>query len=90
LAEAREGRDLARKQLRGDIDPSEAKKKARQDQGAGATFQQVAKEYLGKLEREQRADATRQKAERVLGLVETALGGAEAGRNWPHRRSSGR
>jgi integrase len=74
LAEAREGRDLARKQLRGDIDPSEAKKKARQGQGAGTTFRQAAKEYLAKLEREQRALATRTKAEWVLGLVEDALG----------------
>jgi hypothetical protein len=74
LAEAREGRDLARKQLRGNIDPSEAKRKARQDQGAGTTFQQVAKEYLAKLKCEQRADATRKKAEWVLGLVEGALG----------------
>ncbi len=75
LGEARDARDAARKQLRGNIDPSQAKQAARQNQGMGTTFQHVVKEYLAKLEREQRADATKKKAEWVLSLVEARLAG---------------
>src|ERR1043166_8116671 len=54
LGEARECRDAARKHVRDNVDPSEAKKQARRDQGAGITFQQVAREYLTKLKRDPR------------------------------------
>ena len=57
LAEARQGRDKARKLLEQDIDPSTAKREAKQATAAAAanTFELVAREWLAKTEPERAA-----------------------------------
>jgi integrase len=74
LAEARERRDVARRQLRDGIDPSEAKKQAKRARAAQATFEQVAGEYIAKLTREGRAPATLDKAVWILGFAKRPFG----------------
>src|SRR5687767_3647475 len=65
LKAARAARDRAKELLAGGNDPSVAKKVARQESQVAAanTFRAVADEYLAKIRREGRADATLTKAE---------------------------
>lgn len=75
LAEARDARDRAKKQLALGIDPSEAKKDQKAAQGMpGETFKEVAKEFVEKLKREGRARATIIKKEWLLDFAYPTLG----------------
>jgi len=72
LAEARDGRDAARKHLAAEIDPSIKRKLDKQ--AAGNTFRVVAEELLKKLEREGRAPATLAKLRWLLDFAFATLG----------------
>jgi integrase len=74
LVEARSKKEAARKLLRENVDPSRAKQLARKAEDGEITFRAMALEYLAKLEREQRADATKKKAAWVLDLAFRRLG----------------
>ena len=72
LAEARDGRDTARKHLAAGIDPSIKRKLDKQ--AGGNTFHAVAKELLKKFERERRAPATLAKLRWLLDFAFAAFG----------------
>lgn len=76
LKDARERCAEARKLIAAGIDPSEKKRVDRLDATlkAATTFKAVADEYIGKCEREGRADVTVGKARWLLSLLEPALG----------------
>lgn len=75
LAEARKAREAARALLAKGLDPSLEKKRQKQEEEAKAvTFRMVAEEYLEKLRREGRADATMKKVKWLLGLAYDDLG----------------
>ena len=73
---AREAREKAKSQLAAGVDPSQAKQAAKRKERAATlhTFQAIAKEYVAKLRREQRAKGTIAKLEWLLGLAFDALG----------------
>jgi integrase len=78
LHDARRKRDEAKDQIREGIDPSAARKQERIERlSAFATFDIVADEYLGKLEREGRAPATMKKLAWMLGFARPSLGSLE-------------
>jgi len=72
LAEARQGRDAARKHLAAGIDP--AIKRKLDKQAAGNTFRLVGEELLKKLEREERAPATLVKLRWLLDFAFAVFG----------------
>ena len=75
LLQARMGRDTAKSQIDDGTDPSQAKKLARLEaEFPGDSFEIVAQEYLAKLRREGRAEATMTKAEWLLDFARPALG----------------
>lgn len=75
LADARSGRDEAKKLLAKGEDPSKAKKKARADQATtGDTFRLVAEEYVAHQRRNERAEATLKKLVWVLDFAYPTLG----------------
>ncbi|HWA70118.1 MAG TPA: integrase arm-type DNA-binding domain-containing protein [Rhizomicrobium sp.] len=75
LLQARMGRDKAKVQLDEGSDPGHVKKLARLEaEFPGDSFEIVAKEYLAKLRREGRADATMTKAEWLLDFALPVLG----------------
>ncbi|MCR6631437.1 MAG: integrase arm-type DNA-binding domain-containing protein [Magnetospirillum sp.] len=75
LAAAREARDAARKLLAAGIDPSEDKKQRKLLQyGSGDSFRAIAEEYVAKLKREGRAEATITKIEWLLSFAYPTLG----------------
>src|SRR5665213_4467308 len=75
LLEARMGRDNAKVLLDEGKDPSYVKKLARlESEFPGDSFEIVAKEYLAKLRREGRADATMTKLEWLLDFALPVLG----------------
>jgi len=75
LAEARAARDAARKLLAAGIDPSEDKKQRKVLQyGSGDSFRAIAEEYVAKLKREGRAEATISKIEWLLSFAYPTLG----------------
>jgi integrase len=75
LQDARTKRDEAKTLVRAGIDPSQARKdEKRERETANATFDLVADEYLQKLRREGRADATMTKLEWMLKFARPALG----------------
>ena len=75
LADARLGRDQAKKLLAKGEDPSRAKIKAKADQGkAGNTFRIIAEEYMTHQRRNERADATLAKLEWLLDFAYPSLG----------------
>jgi len=80
LAEARDGRDAARKHLAAEIDPSIKRKLDKQ--AAGNTFRVVAEELLKKLEREGRAPATLAK---LRWLLDFAFARPPLGRGRPRQ-----
>ncbi len=73
---ARETRDDARGLLATGIDPSQAKKDSKRAEEAATrhTFRAVSDEYLAKLKREGRAEATLTKLEWLLSLANGAIG----------------
>jgi integrase len=76
LADARQKRESAKKLLASGVDPSLQKKqeKIRKRAANAHTFQAVADEFLVKVEREGRADATLTKKRWLLGLARADLG----------------
>jgi integrase len=75
LADARQGRDAAKRQLAAGVDPSQAKKQAKAIQGAsGDTFRVIAEEYVSKLKKEGRANTTISKIEWLLSFAYPTLG----------------
>lgn len=76
IKRAREVRDNARELLATGGDPSQAKKEAKRAEEAATrhTFRAIADEYLAKLKREGRAEATLTKLEWLLGLANSAIG----------------
>jgi integrase len=76
LAEAREKRDAARKQLASGIDPAAKRKldKVAAAIGAANTFRAVAEEWLAKRTHEGRAEATLSKTRWLLSFAYEAIG----------------
>jgi integrase len=76
LAKARALRDEAKSKLAAGIDPGEEKKTAKRVAEAAIkeTFAAVADEYLGKLRAEQKAQATLDKADWLLGMAKADFG----------------
>ena len=76
LEEARDARASAKRQLHEGIDPSQAKqeKKRRQQVSEANTFGLVADEWVQKLQREGRADATLQKTIWLLDIAKPNIG----------------
>jgi integrase len=77
LKAARDSRDRAKELLAAGTDPASAKRVARQqaELASANTFQAIADEYVAKIRREGRADATLIKAEWLLGFANQGLGG---------------
>jgi integrase len=75
LANAREGRDEAKKLLARDIDPSAQRRLDKIKASAGNTFRAVADELLAKLEREGRASVTLTKKRWLLAFALPVIGG---------------
>ncbi len=75
LAEARRARDDAKDKLEQSIDPAETRKleKLAVSRAAADTFEAIAGEWLLKIEREGRADATMIKSRWFVGLLSTSL-----------------
>lgn len=76
LAAARRARDDAKEKLEQRVDPSEARKleKLAVTRAAGDTFEAIAEEWLQKIEREHRADATLIKSRWFVSLLACTLG----------------
>lgn len=76
LAEARKRRDAARMEIAAGVDPSLERrhKKMAARVGARNTFEAIADEYIAKMRREGRADATLRKANWFLELLKPGLG----------------
>ncbi|WP_298286178.1 DUF4102 domain-containing protein [Novosphingobium sp.] len=76
LADARKRRDAARAQIEQGLDPTieRPREKAAAKFNAENSFEQVASEYLAKMEREGRADTTVIKAKWFLSLLKPAIG----------------
>jgi integrase len=76
LADARTRRDEAKRLLASGIDPaSEAKKeKAQRKASTANTFEAIAEEYLAKVRREGRAEATLTKKRWLIGMAIASLG----------------
>lgn len=75
LADAREGRDKAKKLLIAGIDPSEAKRQGKEEalEAAAQTFGSIAEEFLKRLESEGRAKSTVVKSRWLLLDLAVAL-----------------
>lgn len=74
LAEARQARDDAKRLLAKGIDPLQAKKEAKTVAAPKDTFRTIAEEYLARLEKEGRADATITKTKWLLEFAYPTLG----------------
>lgn len=76
LAEARDKRDLAKKQLAAGADPRTQRKleRLKSELAASSTFRAAADEWLAKLTREGRAPATLNKTTWLLGLAYPVIG----------------
>ncbi|MDR3534557.1 MAG: integrase arm-type DNA-binding domain-containing protein [Rhodopila sp.] len=73
LTEARQARDDAKRLLTAGVDPSQDKKE-RKAGGADRMFRTIAGEFVARLEREGRADATITRTKRLLDLAYPSLG----------------
>jgi Arm DNA-binding domain len=69
LAKARQARDEAKRLLAQGLDPSNERKQRAQAKANAPTFRALADEYLAKLKREARADATLNKTRIALQLL---------------------
>ncbi len=76
LAEARKRRDSARRQIDEGIDPSIARKRAKAAAMVSAhdSFDPIAREYIEKMAKEGRAEATLRKARWFADLLQPAIG----------------
>jgi integrase len=75
LLDARAGREKAKTMLRDGKDPSHVKRLARLEQEfPGDSFESIAREYVAKLRREARAEATIEKTEWLLSFALPVLG----------------
>ena len=74
LARARQAREDAKRRLADGTDPTLEKKRRKQEQTDAATFRAIADEYVTKLKREGRADATIAKTEWLLAFADADLG----------------
>ncbi len=83
LADARTGRDDAKKLLARTIDPS-AQRRSNRRLGVGSTFKEVAEELIAKAEREGRAEVTLSKKRWLLAFAYPAFGGCPVGEITAH------
>jgi integrase len=83
LADARTGRDEAKKLLARSIDPS-AQRKSDRWSGTGSSFQAVAEELIAKIEREGRAQVTLAKKRWLLAFAYPAFGDRPVGEITAH------
>jgi integrase len=74
LARARQAREDAKRLLANGADPTSEKKRRKQEYTNAVTFRAIADEYLTKLKREGRADATIAKTEWLLAFADADLG----------------
>jgi len=74
LARARQAREDAKRLLADGIDPALEKKRRAQELSNAVTFRAVADEYVAKLKREGRAEATIAKTEWLLAFADADLG----------------
>ena len=74
LAKARQARDQARRLLEQGLDPSAERKRNAQLQADAPTFRALADEYVAKLTREARAEATLAKTEWLLTFANSEFG----------------
>src|SRR5262249_15849324 len=74
LARARQARDDAKRLLANGIDPGAERKRLTQEHAAAVTFQAIAEEYLSKLKREKRAEATLAKTTWLLAFATAGFG----------------
>ena len=74
LARARQAREDAKRLLADGADPTLEKKRRKQEHTDAATFRAIADEYVTKLKREGRADATIAKTEWLLAFANDDLG----------------
>jgi hypothetical protein len=74
LARARQVREDARRLLADGLDPSVEKKRKAEAQAGAPTFHGVADEYIAKLRRENRSEATIAKIEWLLSFANAAFG----------------
>ena len=74
LAKARQARDEAKRLLAQGLDPSNERKQRAQAKANAPTFCALADEYLAKLNREARADATLNKTEWLLAFAKDEFG----------------
>lgn len=86
LPQARTLRDEARAQLADGFDPAEARRQRRLQEEAAAktSFRMVAEEYIEKMEREGRAEATLTKARWFLTLLDKDIGKRPIAAITPH------
>jgi integrase len=86
LKEARARRDAARKLLEAGVDPGEQKKrqKVAQALSIATSFNAVAEEFIGKMEREGAAASTITKARWFLELLEPSIGTRPVAEVTPH------
>jgi integrase len=75
LAQARQAREDAKRLLAEGTDPTLEKKRRKQEHTDAVTFRAIADEYVTKLKREGRADATITKTEWLLAFADADLGG---------------
>jgi integrase len=74
LARARQVREDARRLLADGLDPSVEKKRKAEAQAGAPTFHGIADEYIAKLRREKRSEATIAKIEWLLSFANAAFG----------------
>lgn len=74
MARARQAREDAKRLLANGADPTSEKKRRKQKHADAVTFRAIADEYVTKLKREGRADATIAKTEWLLAFADTDLG----------------
>ena len=74
LARARQAREDAKHLLAEGLDPALEKKRQAQIQVDSPTFRGIADEYVAKLRREKRSEATMAKVERLLGFAKAEFG----------------
>ena len=79
LARARQAREDARRLLADGLDPAVEKKRKAEAQAGAPTFHGVADEYIAKLRRENRSEATIAKTEWLLSFANAAFGDEPVG-----------
>src|SRR5664279_239694 len=79
LAQARQVREDARRLLSDGLDPAVEKKRKAEAQASAPTFHGVADEYIAKLRRENRSEATIAKIEWLLSFANAAFGNEPVG-----------